>query len=107
MSKAIDDVIAERAAHESREGYDANHDNEHVDRELARAAECYLDQYVTQSWLLGSYKDGLLRYQDKPSPDMWPWSEVHWKPKGPRSDLVRAASLLIAEIERLDRASTT
>ncbi|AKQ30008.1 TPA: hypothetical protein JI225_05075 [Acinetobacter baumannii] len=29
------------------------------------------------------------------------WS--YWKPKSPRQDLVRAAALLIAEIERLDR----
>lgn len=35
----------------------------------------------------------------------WPrsWSRAWWKPKNPRRDLVRAAALLIAEIERLDR----
>ncbi|MCY2697597.1 hypothetical protein [Acinetobacter baumannii] len=33
----------------------------------------------------------------------WPFADTFWKPKSPRQDLVRAAALLIAEIERLDR----
>jgi hypothetical protein len=37
---------------------------------------------------------------------LWPskWAEHWFKPKDPRRDLVRAAALCIAEIERLDRA---
>ena len=34
------------------------------------------------------------------------WSRDWWKPKNRRHDLVRAAALLIAEIERLDRQET-
>jgi len=33
----------------------------------------------------------------------WPWNMVWWKPKNYRRDLVKAAALLVAEIERLDR----
>lgn len=53
------------------------------------------------------YHDGLERYQADGMPDAWPttWAEDWWKPKNPRRDLVRAAALLIAEIERLDRAA--
>ena len=40
----------------------------------------------------------------KKPPSYWPWEPRWWKPKNPRRDLVRAAALLIAEIERLDRA---
>jgi hypothetical protein len=58
------------------------------------------------------------------SPDKrWPWTETYdgsggrgdcpvwcyrpawWKPKDPRRDLIRAAALIVAEIERLDRAA--
>ncbi|SUU02078.1 Uncharacterised protein [Acinetobacter baumannii] len=42
-------------------------------------------------------------YQSEEAPEYWPWDDCYWKPKSPRQDLVRAAALLIAEIERLDR----
>ena len=35
----------------------------------------------------------------------WPWDSGWWKPKNRRHDLVRAAALVVAEIERLDRKS--
>ena len=31
------------------------------------------------------------------------WSKDWWKPKDKRRDLIRAAALIVAEIERLDR----
>lgn len=34
---------------------------------------------------------------------LWPWDAKWWKPKGRRSNLVRAAALIVAEIERIDR----
>jgi hypothetical protein len=36
---------------------------------------------------------------------LWPWSVQWWKPKDRRRDLVRAGALIVAEIERLDRAA--
>ena len=36
-------------------------------------------------------------------PLFWPWDGNRWKPSTPRNDLIKAAALLIAEIERLDR----
>lgn len=35
--------------------------------------------------------------------EVWPWDESWWKPTTPRRDLVKAAALILAEIERLDR----
>jgi hypothetical protein len=35
----------------------------------------------------------------------WPWDLKWWKPTTPRRDLVKAAALIVAEIERLDRAA--
>jgi hypothetical protein len=37
--------------------------------------------------------------------DLWPWHDDWWKPKDRRRDLIRAAALIVAEIERLDRAA--
>ncbi|MBV6578953.1 hypothetical protein JL978_18680, partial [Acinetobacter baumannii] len=42
-------------------------------------------------------------YMDEDAAGWWPFADTFWKPKSPRQDLVRAAALLIAEIERLDR----
>lgn len=88
MSDAARDVIAERARQMSVEGWTPEHDDEHTDESLAIAAVCYV--------LFG----------DSPNhpPDAWPWAAEWWKPKDRRRNLVRAAALLIAELERLDRA---
>jgi hypothetical protein len=36
---------------------------------------------------------------------IWPWDRKWWKPTDRRRDLVKAAALILAEIERLDRAT--
>lgn len=107
MSKATDDVLAERQRQIDAEGWTEAHDDQHGDRSLAAAAASYTKQYVGRAWLLECFDDGALRYQADEMPDDWPdsWAEEWWKPKSPRRDLVRAAALLVAEIERLDRAA--
>lgn len=105
MTKAIEDVLAERQRQKKTEGWTEQHDDQHVDRSMASAASCYVGQYVERSWLVEAFPDGEERYQNDPIPDDWPgtWADGWWKPKNPRRDLVRAAALLLAEIERLDR----
>ena len=100
---AVIDVAGERVRQVTQEGWSTGNDDEHENREMARAAQCYLEHFIGRQWLVDSYKDGLARYQNEPSTDCWPWDEKWWKPKNPRRDLVRAAALIIAEIERLDR----
>lgn len=39
------------------------------------------------------------------SPADRPWPDEWWKPAGPRRNLVKAGALILAEIERLDRAA--
>ena len=85
------EVFRERTRQMSHEGYDTAHDDEHVDGELAKAAACYIH------WGAG----GRVRHGTKPAD--WPWDAASWKPKNPRADLIRAAALIVAEIERLDR----
>lgn len=92
MSKAIDDVIAERARQRSQEGWTEAHDDEHDGGELAQAAACYI-------------VESSVNLPKNIISDYWPWSREWWKPKGRRRNLVRAAALLIAELERMDRSS--
>lgn len=88
MSKAIDDVIAERQRQINVEGYDLSHDDGHRRGDLAQAGASYA---LRASGYLNA------------AHDYWPWEDSSWKPKDMRSDLVRAAALIIAEIERFDR----
>lgn len=80
-------IWKEREQQEEREGYAAAHDDTHVDDELAKAAAVYA---------LGS---------DYPEvTEIWPFypEEPKFKPDR-RRDLIRAAALLVAELERLER----
>jgi len=99
---AARDVLAERQRQVSVEGWTADHDDELDGGEIAAAAAAYAlraaDNLHPQSNGDGDYADGT-------PPDMWPWHEDWWKPATPRRDLVKAGALILAEIERLDRAS--
>jgi hypothetical protein len=37
------------------------------------------------------------------APAQWPRDDAYWQPSNPRRDLVKAAALILAEIERIDR----
>jgi hypothetical protein len=95
MSKASDDVLAERQRQITEEGWTPEHDDQQH-REtvcgLAVAAGCY-------AMFADSYPNA-----EQPPPQ-WPWDAQWWKPKTYRRDLVRAAAMLVAEIERIDRGS--
>jgi len=106
MNKAIDDVVAERNRQVSDEGWTVQHDDKHTDGSLAAAAACYAMHSALEE---GIRSGRIARYcqETKPFdhfvPDYWPWNKNWWKPKGARRNLVRAAALIVAEIERLDR----
>lgn len=88
----IEEIVAERRRQTEVEGYTTAHDDRHADGAIARAAAAYAIQS-------GRYP----RMREDIPPSCWPWDLVHWKPKGSRRDLIRAAALIVAEIERLDR----
>jgi hypothetical protein len=67
--------------------------------ELAAAASAYALHAADHLCPLSQGDGG-----DDP-PAMWPWDALYWKPREPRCDLVKAAALILAEIERLDRAA--
>ena len=89
---AILDVIAERQRQQSVEGWKPEHDDEHCNGELAMAAVCYINETGTVNCNGGK-------------PCGWPWDASWWKPKTRRRNLVKAGALILAEIERLDRAA--
>lgn len=92
----IDEITAERKRQIEVEVWTSEHDDEHERGELGKAAACYADFASDEDYLLFLCKPGL--------PYDWPWDEKWWKPKNRRRDLIRAAALIVAEIERLDRA---
>lgn len=95
MSKAIDDIAAERLRQVEAEGWSPDHDDKHTNCELATAAACYA---IGSPLLMLPGQDGKPLY-------IWPWDLEWWKSTDPRRDLVKAGALIVAEIERLDRAA--
>jgi hypothetical protein len=97
LSRAMLDVIAERHRQVEQEGWTPEHDDTHGEGEMALAAACYAVTSTPRRHATDHHRHmAFARY--------WPWAPNWWKPKNPRADLVRAGALILAEIERLDRA---
>lgn len=91
------DVIVERRRQIATEGYLPEDDDRYRFGDLALAASVYaLSSAVPPVFITNSRGENVPAY--------WPWPAGCFKPRGPRRDLVRAAALLLAEIERRDRA---
>ncbi|HEJ5981428.1 TPA: hypothetical protein SL811_001682 [Pseudomonas aeruginosa] len=87
MPKAWLDVQAERRRQITAEGWTPEHDDLYCAAELPRAAAAYI-----------------LNGANDEAPAIWPFVAKWWKPRDARSNYVRASALILAEIERLDRA---
>lgn len=83
MKSVITEIVGERIR-QIEKGFTAQHDDQHKDGELARAAACYAMREIS------GYH--------------WPF-EDRWKPEGQRENLIKAAAMIMAEIERIDRAA--
>lgn len=96
---ALQDVANERGRQIKDERFTREHDDTHKNGELAMAAACYtIGAYY--GWDPAPDADGDV-YQPGIFEVTWPWDAA--RPKDKRRDLVRAAALIVAEIERLDR----
>lgn len=109
-------IQQERQRQVSVEDWTAEHDSEHVNGELAKAAACYASPepiYVHReaevSYFVNSGDRGDRRLLPAGYYDAWPWDE-QWD-KRQRHDRVRqlviAGALIVAELERLARAAGT
>lgn len=96
-SLIVGEIAAERQRQIEREGYDPSHDDRYTWGALAYAGA----SYAMSGGGSDAYRE---RYGDDDPPATWPWLPRFWHPKDRRSDLIRAAALILAEIERLDRA---
>lgn len=99
---ALADVIAERQRQIIAEGWTPEHDDQHASSEMAGAAACYARHVNARGWV---YSHNPSDYQSETESSNWPWDASWWKPTNPRRDLVKAGALILAEIERLDRAA--
>ncbi|WP_240217813.1 hypothetical protein [Pseudomonas aeruginosa] len=82
------DVQAERRRQITAEGWTPEHDDLYCAAELPRAAAAYI-----------------LNGANDEAPAIWPFSAKWWKPRDARANYMRAGALILAEIERLDRAA--
>ena len=92
--RALLDVMTERVRQVEVEGFERQYDDAYQSRDLAAAAACY-------AMIAGAHQ----REVFSAPPIGWPWAKSWWKPTDPRRDLVKAGALILAEIERLDRAA--
>lgn len=86
-TSAIKDVIGERQRQKTTKGYSHEQDDTYIEGELAAAAISYIEPMEAMNY--------------------WPadWHDDSFKPSDYRRNLVKAAALLIAEIERYDRGA--
>ncbi|MCY1221468.1 hypothetical protein D9M72_335260 [compost metagenome] len=91
LTDAARDVLAERQRQISTEGWTPEHDDKNTAEQLALAAVCY------------ALPQG--DYTIPEPPEFWPWEVAWWKPGDRRRELIKAGALILAEIERLDRAA--
>lgn len=94
-NKAINDVIAERYRQIFVEGFTHELDDQRDPKDLVLAGSAYA---INAATTLGGYL-----IAPNFIPGQWPFPRLWWKPKTPREDLIRAAALLIAAIEHIDR----
>lgn len=106
VTEAALDVLAERRRQVEAEGWTPEHDDAHDKGELSAAAGVYALAAASHDyrWVLrGSPVNDYLAAVFK----LWPFDWSWFKPKSRRQDKVRAAALLLADIEREDRAAAT
>ena len=81
-------------------GFSFDHDDRHVDGELAMAALAYVN-----AGLVSQCRPNTRVVLSLPNNALgWPWGRSEWKPSDdPIENLVRAGALIAAEIDRLLR----
>lgn len=98
-TQALTDVLAERARMTASANWQAEEDG-YAQGQMASAGACYaFNAAVTTA--RGQTFTGAL----EPPKYLWPLPRADFAPTTVREDLVRAAAMLLAEIERQDRTA--
>ncbi len=97
QTAAARDVLAERQRQVEAEGWTPEHDDHHDNGQMAVAAGYYA--------LASGYPHERDIGHASIVPTYWPWAPAWWKPSKARRNLIKAGALILAEIERLDRAA--
>ena len=92
-SAAIQDIYDERQRQIDVEGFDFARDDKYTDWSLSRVAACYCLAVSRSSKIIWQFW-----------PSSWDWNWFKHNSANPRRSLVKAGALIVAEIERLDRA---
>jgi hypothetical protein len=82
------EIAAELLRVRDAEGCTMEHDQKHVPGHLGMAGGVYAEY----AYRLPAY-----------CPALWPFSADFWKPKNPRADLIKGATLIVSEVVRFDR----
>lgn len=85
------EIAQERNRQIMTKGYQPETDDAYVEGELAQAAATYA---LTAADISGAHA-------------FWPWHQHTFRPGDPRRNLIKAGALIMAEIERLDRAAAS
>ena len=94
--RVIEQIGNERQRQIAAEGWTPEHDDEHNGGEMALAAACYA---LATVWPFHFWGDEWVKR-------IWPWDWKWWKPSGGKErNLIKAAALIVAEIERIERAA--
>lgn len=100
----VDVIAKERERQKNVEGWTSEHDDEHVNGELAQAAACYAHNYF-------DYRLDFTKPVVVDPDNLWPseWDKSWYKPAKDCSiesrirELSKAGALIAAEIDRLER----
>lgn len=108
--EVINAIRKERIRQITQEGYEPDHDDEHLSGQLADAAACYAAGRPIFERVEAKRKNHphMIRFSE-----LWPWGDSEDKRldgtgrrranAGRIKELTKAAALIVAEIERLER----
>lgn len=105
MTKVLRDVFDTRITQFTR--YDSNHDDTHTNDELIRYACCVAYREPLYKFVNGSFSSLIPLERDDSTPDdvvMRPWKAIKAEDPDRRDVLIKAIGLMVAEVERIDRA---
>jgi hypothetical protein len=97
----IELIAEERGRQVAAEGYTPEHDDGHLQAELANGAIAYALAASEQVWRCTEELDLSMAWE------YWPWGGESWKPSpDPVRNLVKAGALIAAEIDRIQRGAS-